>query len=197
VKAIDEELVDADSLTIRVGSRVRIQSGVHKGLSAEVLYISEQRYVIVSTPTPSSFRSLSCKTCSCRVRLYPSEEKVSLSLYRLVLDNGVKSTAPAAEQRRRPSSRCEPVKWLRPNLRVRIVSKSLRGGKFYRKKGRVDDIVSSTRVSLLMDDGQLVDDVRERDVETLVPAVQGTPVLILSGILSFLLLFRTTPGLRF
>lgn len=173
IKAIDEELVDVDSLSVRVGSQVRIQSGPHKGLSADVLHITDDRYFY------SLLYIISYVFFRARVRLYPSEEKVSLSLRRLVL----KSHSQQPESRRSRSVGVEPLRWLRRNLRVRVVSKSLRAGRLYRKKGRVDDVASATHVTLLMDDGRLIDDVRERDVETLVPPIQGTPLLILTGTL--------------
>jgi transcription antitermination factor NusG len=72
------------------------------------------------------------------------------------------------------------IKWLYPGLVVRVASQSLANGRYYNKKGTVEDVVSLTQFSLIMEDGQLVDDAKERHVQTALPKVGGT-VRVVSG----------------
>ena len=134
VRTLDEELVDASSLEIRVGSFVRINAGSHKGLTGTVKKLSED---------------------FAKVMLYLSEEVVSVRRSRLAIYNRATamSSQSGSEKKKnkgtkRPRS-ISKIKWVRPRLRVRIVSKSLHGGKYYRKKARVEDVVSATHFTLV------------------------------------------------
>jgi G patch domain/KOW motif-containing protein len=77
------------------------------------------------------------------------------------------------------SSKNERIKWLYPGLVVRVASQSLANGKYYNKKGTVEDVVSLTQFTLIMEDGQLVDDAKERHVQTALPKVGGTVRIVL------------------
>lgn len=81
----------------------------------------------------------------------------------------------------RGSTASKPITWVVPHIRVRVINKRLGGGKFYNQKGRVEDVVSVSQFTLIMDTGQLlVEDVQEKDVETALPKAGGN-VLILKG----------------
>lgn len=71
----------------------------------------------------------------------------------------------------------EPV-WLRPGITVRIVSKSL-GEKFYRKKVKVVDVVAGDTCTLMLESGKMIENVRQRQVETVIPSVGGRVVVVL------------------
>ncbi|KAJ0235562.1 Protein MOS2 [Hirschfeldia incana] len=71
--------------------------------------------------------------------------------------------------------------WLRSHIKVRIVSKSLKGGRLYLKKGRVVDVVGPTTCDITMDEThELVQGVDQELLETALPR-RGGPVLILLG----------------
>lgn len=46
------------------------------------------------------------------------------------------------------------VLWFRSYIRVRIISKEFKGGRFYLKKGEVVDVVGSITCDISMDDGR-------------------------------------------
>ncbi|CAA7045327.1 unnamed protein product [Microthlaspi erraticum] len=78
------------------------------------------------------------------------------------------------ERKKQPS-------WLRSHIKVRIVSKDLKGGRLYLKKGRVVDVVGPTTCDITMDETQeLVQGVDQELLETALPR-RGGPVLVLSG----------------
>ncbi|XP_022718401.1 protein MOS2-like [Durio zibethinus] len=73
------------------------------------------------------------------------------------------------------------VSWLRSHIRVRIISKSLEGGRFYLKKGQVVDVVGPYVCDISMDDSkELIQGVEQELLETALPR-RGGPVLVLYG----------------
>jgi len=79
-------------------------------------------------------------------------------------------------------SKQEQVRWVRPHIRVRIISKKLGGGSYYNKKARVEDVVSQSAFIVVMEEGgKLVEDVHEGDVETVIPKVGGRVLILTSA----------------
>lgn len=73
------------------------------------------------------------------------------------------------------------VPWLMSHIRVRIISKSFKGGRFYLKKGEVIDVVGPTTCDISMDDGkEIVQGVEQDMLETALPR-RGGHVLVLFG----------------
>jgi len=65
-----------------------------------------------------------------------------------------------------------------PNLTVRIVSKSYRSGKYYRSRAKIVDVVSNTDCIVMLPNGTVLDDVKERMLETALPKPGGTVMVI-------------------
>ncbi|KAJ6701458.1 G PATCH AND KOW-CONTAINING [Salix koriyanagi] len=73
------------------------------------------------------------------------------------------------------------VQWLRSRIRVRIISKDLKGGKLYLKKGEVVDVVGPSKCDVSMDESrELVQSVDQDLLEVALPLL-GDPVLVLNG----------------
>ncbi|KAM2048918.1 hypothetical protein ACFX1T_007391 [Malus domestica] len=71
--------------------------------------------------------------------------------------------------------------WLARNIRVRVISKDLKGGKLYLRKGEVMDVVGPYTCDISMDGNrELVQGVSQDFLETALPR-RGGPVLVLSG----------------
>ncbi|XP_068664252.1 protein MOS2-like [Aristolochia californica] len=87
------------------------------------------------------------------------------------------------DERRRERERVDraPVTWLRSHIRVRVVSKTLKGGKLYLKKGEVMDVVGPRTCDISMDESkELIQGVDQDILETALPK-KGGPVLVLFG----------------
>jgi len=70
--------------------------------------------------------------------------------------------------------------WLFPQIVVRIISKSFSNGKYYLKKGVIDDVISPSKCAVqLLDTKQLVD-VEQKMLETVIPK-PGEKVMIVEG----------------
>ncbi|CAO2839264.1 unnamed protein product [Amaranthus hypochondriacus] len=79
------------------------------------------------------------------------------------------------------SSSSSRISWLTSHIRVRIVSKSFKGGRFYLKKGEVVDVVGPMTCDISMDEGrEIIQGVDQRILETALPR-RGGPVLVLFG----------------
>jgi G patch domain/KOW motif-containing protein len=76
----------------------------------------------------------------------------------------------------------EEEPWLVPNIRIKIIDKKLHGGKFYLKKGILIDVKAPTLCDVLIDETkESVLDVRQLQLETVVPGTEGTPVHVVVG----------------
>ncbi|XP_059663037.1 protein MOS2 [Cornus florida] len=94
-----------------------------------------------------------------------------------------KQSRRSGEERgnRREEERTTQVSWLTSHIRVRIISKELKGGRLYLKKGEIVDVVGPTTCDISMDDSrELIQGVRQDLLETALPR-RGGPVLILYG----------------
>eukprot|EP00850_Spirogloea_muscicola_P003851 SM000016S01839 [mRNA] locus=s16:149226:150011:- [translate_table: standard] len=98
-------------------------------------------------------------------------------------DRQVAAAAAARESdcREAPASAAplQPPPWLMSRIRVRIVSQRLRGGALYLKKGTVADVVTRTSADVLLDESrELVQGVRQEDLETVLPKRGGRVVVV-------------------
>ncbi|XP_023553930.1 protein MOS2-like [Cucurbita pepo subsp. pepo] len=73
------------------------------------------------------------------------------------------------------------MSWVTSHIRVRIISKDFKGGKFYLKKGEIVDVVGPSICDISIDGSrELVQGVSQELLETALPR-RGGPVLVLYG----------------
>nr|GEW59961.1 protein MOS2-like [Tanacetum cinerariifolium] len=73
------------------------------------------------------------------------------------------------------------VNWLYSRIRVRVISKELKRGRLYLKKGEIVDVVGPTACDVAMDEGrEIIQGVEQEALETALPR-RGGPVLVLYG----------------
>ncbi|XP_050219477.1 protein MOS2 [Mercurialis annua] len=115
------------------------------------------------------------------------EEKCLRKLKALQIDSKQKrvgeSSKDSRESVRRDSGQVkdERKQWLRNHIRVRVISKQLKGGRFYLKKGKVVDVVSPNVCDISIDETkELVQGVDQDILETALPR-RGGHVLVLYG----------------
>ncbi|GAB1609063.1 G-patch domain and KOW motifs-containing protein-like [Argonauta hians] len=71
--------------------------------------------------------------------------------------------------------------WLRPEIRVRIVDKSYKKGKYYKSKVVVEDILSKENCICRTEDGRLLEELSQKMLETVIPKDEPAFVMILHG----------------
>lgn len=82
------------------------------------------------------------------------------------------SSAAAKQTTRTERAPSPPKNWLTSSIRVRIISKSF-GGRVYLQKGTVEDIYGSGLASVRLDDGSVIESVKEKHLETVLPSSGG------------------------
>ncbi|KNE55797.1 hypothetical protein AMAG_01670 [Allomyces macrogynus ATCC 38327] len=200
-KAVDETL--RERLKMAVGAFVRIDHGKHRGLLGIVteLRVGERDRVVrvelhngerikvddrdVKLLTTEEYNRERKSGRSSRSSRDDPDERPSSSSSSTRPSSSSSSTAAAPPAPAIPpssSSRSGTTVdvWVRPGLRVRIVSKSLAGGKYYEKKGRIVDVLPGG-LSVLKIEGaarSLVDQVPQRGLETIMPAVGNTVMIV-------------------
>lgn len=83
--------------------------------------------------------------------------------------------------RRKEERAKKQLSWLTSHIRVRVISRDLKGGRLYLKKGEVLDVVGPTTCDISMDESkEIVQGVSQDYLETAIPR-RGGPVLVLYG----------------
>ncbi|KAI8999282.1 DExH-box splicing factor binding site-domain-containing protein [Gaertneriomyces semiglobifer] len=67
--------------------------------------------------------------------------------------------------------------WLRPHLRVRIISKSV-GSRYYNMKAVIVDVPASGIGILRLENGELLENVKQRHLETYIPKLLGSVMVV-------------------
>jgi transcription antitermination factor NusG len=70
--------------------------------------------------------------------------------------------------------------WLRNGIRVRIISEKVGGSKAHLQKGWVMDVYSQDRATVKLDSGKIIQEVKEKYLETVLPTV-GNICMVLNG----------------
>ncbi|KAJ3303096.1 hypothetical protein HDV03_004175 [Kappamyces sp. JEL0829] len=68
--------------------------------------------------------------------------------------------------------------WLRPHIRVRIISKSFRQGEYYNEKCLIQDVVAAGECIVKTGKGVVLDRVLQRHLETVIPPVGKTVMIV-------------------
>lgn len=86
------------------------------------------------------------------------------------------------ENNNNEKTKTNAISWIRPGIRVKLISKKIADGKFYLQKGTIIDVVSQGVATIRFDNGRtLVESVKEKYLETVLPSV-GEVVVILVGL---------------
>ncbi|KAJ3153798.1 hypothetical protein HDU86_005131 [Geranomyces michiganensis] len=136
----------------KVGDRVSILAGRHKGSSGAISEIKARDSGTVIKVTLADGEV---------GRVWPQDLAPATSLS----DRSVSSSSQSAS-------------WLRPNIRVRVVSKSLSRGAYYNQKGVIQDVFTAGECVLRLDSGELIEGVKTRHLQTVLPSRLDTHVCI-------------------
>jgi G patch domain and KOW motifs-containing protein len=196
VKSIDEKLVKKEELGVKEGKRMYVSKGQHEGLCGRVLHIYKtdgkmDRAQIELDPSGevvtvrcSELDEMSArKNANDTTTVLVGEKRKSSEDKSVVEKNGKK----AREENDDDDDDDEnEAPWLFPSIRVRIVSKSFSGGKYYLKKGTIVDIPTPKECTVQLDEDKgaapaLVSSVRQSALETCVPKQAGGRIVVLLG----------------
>lgn len=209
-KPVDEKLVERRKEGVHPGKVMRVVDGRHSGLLCEVVALEPKEEGRSDRARVRLLPSYETVTIRCK-ELGEKEERTREERERdrggsRGGDRSGRSSRGEEERHRhkrdhddrheggsskRARQREEPPPppanerlWLVPNIRVKVVDKRVRGGRLYLKKGTIVDVKAPTVCDVFIDDlKESVLDLQQSQLETVVPATEGTPVLVLAGAL--------------
>jgi len=185
-RTLDEKLIPHRPGGINVGSLVGIISGVHDGMYARVMafleenmvrvrFLSEEE-VIVSKDDITEMSKISQDHPAQRI----SSSTISSSSSSSSTSSNGKSSSKKKKTKHSDNGTDDNKLWITPHIVVRIISKSLGSGKYYNKRVRVMDVLGRKNVQVMLEDGRILEGVRQNQLETALPKVGGS-VLIIGG----------------
>jgi len=199
VKGISEQLVPFKK-GFRPNDLVGIVSGPHEGLYARVVSENDDDDIVVRLEASSedvvvSKSDVSAIDLSKLAEGHPAlkfmiKERKDRERDRDESDESEqkKEKRDKHEKSSKSSSKSHSSKddsttktWLRPRIMVRVVSKSFQNGKYYNKKVRILDVVGRNECVIQLDNGSLVEGVKQRMLETVIPREKGAKVMVVEG----------------
>jgi len=175
---IGEELINSLG-NPQLHQKVSIVSGMHKGLKGIVVEVLIERESCIVELDRSSTK-LKIRWSRLRVR---RDEKLFGASFEdapdILLSERVESNirSIAAEIKPKPKRK---LKWIQPNIKIRVISKQLKKGNWYNKKVRVIDVTDPYTFSVIASDGEVCDKLCESDVETVLPPLEN-PIMMVRG----------------
>uniref|UniRef100_A0A6P4A1U1 protein MOS2 n=1 Tax=Ziziphus jujuba TaxID=326968 RepID=A0A6P4A1U1_ZIZJJ len=171
------------------GKEVRIVGGRNAGLKGKIIEkLDHDKFVLKLSRSEQSVKVSANDIAELGSK---EEERYLKKLKELKIQEevGRKESKRTREEGRRESRdsqkenqrNMKQASWLTSHIRVRIISKDLKGGRLHLKKGEVVDVVGPKMCDISMDESrELVQGVSQDLLETALPR-RGGPVLVLSG----------------
>ena len=172
--SIGEELVERKIKKPELNSRILIVKGKYADLSGRITNLDTSR-------------------SECSVELELNEKIVKLSIKDVIIyettnvNNASDSEHLSDEiniKKDKHSKKKERhkrrLKWIVPHIIIRVINKKSGNGKLYDKKLHVMDILDDYTFTAMDEKGQIHEELREKDVETVIPKLQGS-VKIING----------------
>jgi G patch domain/KOW motif-containing protein len=204
VKPISEKLVPLKK-GLQLGQLVGIVSGPHEGLYARIVNTGDDEDVVVRLESSNddlvvAKSDVSIVDLSLLAEGHPAlkfmikekrerdrerderEEKDSEAYNKKETnrESSSKHSSSSSSKKNSKSSSKNDSSWLRPCIMVRVVSKSFQNGKFYNKKVQIYDVVGHNVCTIQLDNGSLVEGVKQRMLETVIPQTGGK-VMVVDG----------------
>lgn len=155
------------------GTKIKIKEGKHKGLKGKIVdkvlsnsvenFLKENEFVSVELKINNQI----VKVESINVKLKHKERSRSRSKELTELKNNINETQK------------DKLKWVIPNIIVRIISKN---SKFYNTKAIIEDVIDKFTFTLITHDKCILNNFTEKDIETVIPKI-NEHVVIVKGLL--------------
>nr|GMD71907.1 protein MOS2 [Ipomoea batatas] len=187
-----EERGEKEGKGLFVGKNIRIVGGREMGMKGKVVEVksggnmvirlsSDDREVIVQASDVAELGSVEEEKCMRKLKELESRDEVTRD--REIREERSRDRRKDSKRSRDESNAkgVEQISWLTSHIRVRVISKALKGGKLYLKKGEVVDVIGPSTCDISMDESrELIQGVNQDQLETALPR-RGGPVLVLCG----------------
>ncbi|KAL5573343.1 hypothetical protein UlMin_022940 [Ulmus minor] len=177
---------------VSVGKEVRIVWGREVGMKGRIVEkLGNNKLVVrlsrseepveVLVSDVAELGSREEETCLKRLKEMKLLDEAEKKASKRVREEGRKQNSSGGDSRRESQKKSGQVSWLTSHIRVRIISRDLKGERLYLKKGEVVDVVGPNMCDICMDENrELIQGVAQDLLETVLPR-RGGPVLVLSG----------------
>ncbi|KAI8819372.1 DExH-box splicing factor binding site-domain-containing protein [Fimicolochytrium jonesii] len=156
-------------VALRAGDVVRINEGRYEGQQGVIQEIKSRSSGTVVKVEMDGSRDIARCWLQDIQRISPSS-------------NGHRSQSKSQSVSRASSAGSSSARsWLRPHALVRVVSKSLASGRHYNQKGVIQDVFTAGECVLRLNTGDIVEGVKDRHLETCLPSVGGTVIVLQSS----------------
>lgn len=146
----DKSIITKKKAQLQQGSTIEVISGKHKGIIGVILEIQEENALI-------------------EIKNNSNHIKIPL---RVLIESDNKNLSQTVSLSR-------PLKWVLPGLKVRIRSKTAHKGSLYNTKAYIEDVLDTHKFTVRVKIG-IIDDLTEKDIETVIPGIGGS-VRIVKG----------------
>lgn len=165
-------LKDDDSL--KFGDLVKVIEGKYDGLDGIIVAVDEEddRYITIQLTLNQKNVKVHSRSLE---RLSELNRSATVGVQ---IQSG--NSKMDEEDLKGEGKKKKKLKWILPNINLRIISKDYKGGKYYQEIGYVNDILDSKTFSFVMKTGEFFEDLEEKQLETMMPKI-GEKVLILKG----------------
>eukprot|EP00039_Didymoeca_costata_P020234 m.340556 g.340556 ORF g.340556 m.340556 type:complete len:487 (+) comp19376_c0_seq1:162-1622(+) len=178
MRNLDEKLVEREIVSIRVGAYVFIKGGNHSGLYGKIESIDTFKD---KSKVRLALGSEIVHVYNDDLKAVPKAEFQSKSRKRIRTDDRDDKPSKKSSQDSYHKDTKAAKPWLDRHIRVRIISESYKKGKYYNKKVKIVDVVTPLVCNCENDNGRLLEGVKQKYLETVIPKELGSTVLIVAG----------------
>ncbi len=190
-KYVDEKL--AVKAKIEIGAEVLINKGKHEGMYGRVVGLygadaadgrskeeSVQLYIelLANDQTVKVSRDEVTIGKAGDSKETAKKQDTASSKHKSRSRSKSRSKSPSQSSGHSHNKKKHKLRWVVANIMVRVISKSYSGGKYYNKKVRVEDVPDRRSFTVATPEGMVLEDLRESDVETVIPGVAEDVMLV-------------------
>uniref|UniRef100_A0A673GEP9 G-patch domain and KOW motifs-containing protein n=1 Tax=Sinocyclocheilus rhinocerous TaxID=307959 RepID=A0A673GEP9_9TELE len=189
-----EEKKEEETLVLGPGGCVQVLAGAHKNLYGKIEGVDPDNARVV-VKLAIGGKTVTIIQHSLKLVSRKEYDKNSKDLSRLSKAHKDKEREKEREQQREREERLNekppPAKesrpsppapsWLQRDLHVRFIDKAFKGGKYYNSKMRVEDVLTPHTCVCRTEEGRLLDDIRQKMLETIVPKNDSDYIMVVLG----------------
>uniref|UniRef100_A0A8C1PS91 G-patch domain and KOW motifs-containing protein n=1 Tax=Cyprinus carpio TaxID=7962 RepID=A0A8C1PS91_CYPCA len=171
-----EEKKEEEALVLGPGGYVQVLAGAHKDLYGKIEGVDPDNARVV-VKLAIGGKTVTIIQHSLKLVTRKEYDKYSKDLSRLSKAHKDKEREKEQEQQREREQRHIRTK----DLRVRFIDKAFKGGKYYNSKMRVEDVLTPHTCVCRTEEGRLLDDIRQKMLETIVPKSDSDYIMVVLG----------------
>uniref|UniRef100_A0A8C1D5M3 G-patch domain and KOW motifs-containing protein n=1 Tax=Cyprinus carpio carpio TaxID=630221 RepID=A0A8C1D5M3_CYPCA len=190
-----EEKKEEEALVLGPGGYVQVLAGAHKDLYGKIEGVDPDNARVV-VKLAIGGKTVTIIQHSLKLVTRKEYDKYSKDLSRLSKAHKDKEREKEQEQQREREQRLNnrhssthyfsrpsppAPSWLQRDLRVRFIDKAFKGGKYYNSKMRVEDVLTPHTCVCRTEEGRLLDDIRQKMLETIVPKSDSDYIMVVLG----------------